>query len=993
MDNAQAGLVLRQLRRIAGRREGSEPTDGQLLEGFVARHEEAAFATLVRRHGPLVLGVCRRVLEDDHDAEDAFQATFMVLVRRAGALDRSRPLGSWLYTVAYHIALKARASGRRRRAWERQVRDMAPAESEHAIEWRELRPVLDEELDRLPEKYREAFVLCNLQGKTNREVARQLGLPAGTVKSRLARARELLRQRLTRRGVMISGGLIAALVAEKATAAVPSVLAEAAVKSSLRYAVGQTTPGPAAALAEGVLKTMFATKFKLATLVLMAALVVSLGIGLWAQGAGGRKEMGGRAGEQAAPAKREPTAKGRRAQPARSDVGPELVLTGRVVTQNRKAIAGAAVAVVGLRTADRPTGPARQVTLAQGATDGQGRFRLAASVTWQQFHSLHVLASARGYGLEWRSVAEPGKGRRGEMTLALRPEQVVRGRLLDLQGSPAAQVRLRVLTVLGDPPHPIGGQVMIGGGGGGAGMDRMMRRPDDFSFQNGPPQPRLLMWPKPVVADEKGRFRVAGFGRGRTVELLVEDDRFARQELLAEAGNQKEVVLTLAPPQQIEGRVRCEDTGKPVAGARIQVASFRAYQSRMAEGQADAQGRFRIHLHAGDDFGVSVFAPEGAPYLGRVQRVRWPKGAVRKTIDVRLPRGVVIGGKVAEGASGKPVAGARVYFHFQEPNPAPADVIDPRFYPATSGPDGSFRQVVPHGIGHLLCEAGDKKFIHQTISVNELLLGRPGGSRRYFHAVMPLTLEAGKDVKDLVVRLRRGVTLRGRLEGPGGQAVRRAVVFCPGELVMPDTEVFSTFHPAGGNIPRVLIVQDGTFELAGCDPDRTYRIFVLDIPASLRFDPAKGPAEATVIVNRLLLAEARQRYGAAIDLSAQKASGKPVAVQLQACGSAEARFVDGQAKPVKTMAWLELVVTPREGTAGREPEVIVLGSPHEWPPKVRPFVPDAQGRVRMPALIGGATYRLRVYGAGEGRAVQVERVFRAEAGKMTKLGAIAVPEK
>ena len=183
---------------------GGGLTDGQLLARFVATRDEPAFAALVRRHGPMVLGVCRRLLPRGPDAEDAFQATFLVLFRRARALDRGGSVANWLYTVAYHVALRARADAARRRQCERAVprRDEAPA----ADVWSDLRPVLDEELTRLPDKYRAPVVLCYLEGKTNEEAGRLLGCPVGTVKGRLSRARDLLRARLARRGVTLSAG-------------------------------------------------------------------------------------------------------------------------------------------------------------------------------------------------------------------------------------------------------------------------------------------------------------------------------------------------------------------------------------------------------------------------------------------------------------------------------------------------------------------------------------------------------------------------------------------------------------------------------------------------------------------------------------------------------------------------------------------------------------------------------------------------------------------
>jgi RNA polymerase sigma-70 factor (ECF subfamily) len=228
MTDGQSVLGLRRSCEPEGAGTGEDITDRQLLERFVAAREEAAFAALVRRHGPRVLAVCRRVLRDEHHAEDVFQATFLVLAQKAAAVRWQESLHPWLQAVAYRLALHARAAARRRR--ERPVGAVWPnspcsdgGESEPADEWerllerahpcgdllaevarRELRRVLTDELRQLPEKYRAPVVLCYLQGKTNEEAAKELGWPSGSMSRRLARARALLRERLTRRGLAFS---------------------------------------------------------------------------------------------------------------------------------------------------------------------------------------------------------------------------------------------------------------------------------------------------------------------------------------------------------------------------------------------------------------------------------------------------------------------------------------------------------------------------------------------------------------------------------------------------------------------------------------------------------------------------------------------------------------------------------------------------------------------------------------------------------------------
>src|SRR5688572_16826675 len=204
MTRDPAPALLDPLRRLLARRAGSSLTDTQLVANFVARRDEASFEVLVWRHGAMVLDLCKRVLRDAHEAEDAFQATFLVLARKAAAVGRGEAVGCWLYKVAYRIALRLRARAAKRAA-PGAPEDAPPApEARAEADWADLRPVLDEEIARLPEKYRAPFVLCYLDGLTNEQAAEQLGCPKGTVLSRLSRGRERLRERLTRRGVTVS---------------------------------------------------------------------------------------------------------------------------------------------------------------------------------------------------------------------------------------------------------------------------------------------------------------------------------------------------------------------------------------------------------------------------------------------------------------------------------------------------------------------------------------------------------------------------------------------------------------------------------------------------------------------------------------------------------------------------------------------------------------------------------------------------------------------
>jgi RNA polymerase sigma factor (sigma-70 family) len=262
-------------------------SDAHLLERWTLCRDEVAFELLLRRHGPMVFAVCRRLLASAQDAEDAFQATFLILVRRANAIRKHTALGSWLYKVAYRVALRARHKPGLPTT--PSDLDTLRDERERAEEvlWNDLRPVLDEEVIRLPPRYREVFVLCQLQGKTNNEAARELGCPLGTVVSRLSRARNRLRDRLTQRGVTVSVAALTALLAPQAGAAPPPLLVSAALRLALATAglgatAGVPVPAGVSALCQGVLHTMFVTKMKIAFALLLVVGLTALTGGLTA---------------------------------------------------------------------------------------------------------------------------------------------------------------------------------------------------------------------------------------------------------------------------------------------------------------------------------------------------------------------------------------------------------------------------------------------------------------------------------------------------------------------------------------------------------------------------------------------------------------------------------------------------------------------------------------------------------------------------------------
>lgn len=269
-----ANQVVDYVRRIAA--PESNLSDAQLLDRFLASRDESAFRQLLQRHAPMVLGVCRRMLVNTHDAEDAFQATFFLLARKAESVRPRAKVGNWLYGVAYRIALKARAAALRRRIKEQEA-STRRTELSQPDNWHELRMLLDRELSRLPEKYRSAVVLCELGGTSRKEAARQLGLAEGTLSSRLAAARVRLARRLSRHGALVSVATLAMMLEREACAAVSIPLLQRAILSATKSGVVSSN---ITALAEGAISIMWLKQSKLAVGVVAASVFLGLGTAL-----------------------------------------------------------------------------------------------------------------------------------------------------------------------------------------------------------------------------------------------------------------------------------------------------------------------------------------------------------------------------------------------------------------------------------------------------------------------------------------------------------------------------------------------------------------------------------------------------------------------------------------------------------------------------------------------------------------------------------------
>ena len=956
--------LIRQLGSLFEGGSAAGLSDRQLLERFATGCDEggqAAFAALVARHGPMVLGVCRQLLGDHQHAEDAFQAVFLVLARKARSIREPELLGNWLYGVALRTARKARGRLARRRQTEEQGAMVRPearpaVQAEQMID-REQAEALHREIDRLPGAFRTPIVLCYFEGLSPDEAAARLRWPSGTLRSRLVRARDKLRRGLARRGVVLSGtALAAALAPRSAWASVSPLLCDsttrAAIAFAARHAVGGALSAPAAALAQEVLKSMLIHKLRFASLTVLALAAIATGAGLLTP----TPAMQEGPGVQPTASKSRATDRPRPAEKAGIPDEGRMTVTGRVFLPDGKPAAGVPVDIIGSpRAPTAGTDVEREgfVVLGRGTAEGDGRFRIEASrASSARYYAVYALAGAAGPGTAFGSVSLHPDAEQPTAEVHLQPEQVIRGKLLDVNGQPAAEVEVGLKSVYTESSSLEGGRF------------------DSPAFALGYVWTRspggLNAWPKPVATDAQGRFAFAGVGRGLHAGLAIHDPRFAQQHFEFPATDRdpaKEVSLALRPSTIIEGSVRTADTGQAVPDAVISVRASSGVGGGMfpTRFRADGQGRFRINPFAGDYFRMRAYPSEGQPYLVREADLQWTKGAVRKQIDITLPRGVLIRGRVTEQGTGRSVAGASVQFF---PTRGPGDIISGFEAIVRSGDDGRFQVAVPPGKGYLLVLGPTLGYVPQEIGGGKLYgSGQPGGMRFYAHDVIAYEATAGGGPVEVDAKLRPGKTIRGRVVGPAGETVEDAVVLTRQQLD-PINLTWQKYN--------FIQARDGRFELPGFDPEKASPAYFLDPD---------------------------HQWGAAVEFSGKQA-GEEVTTRLQPCGRAKARFVGPGGKPVARFAiwpYLHLVMAPGPDNGMRADRGDQPAADQAFLPNLDPkhypndLKTDAEGRVELPGLIPGAPYRISDWSTvNDEKGIQVRKDFTVKPGETLDLGDILV---
>jgi RNA polymerase sigma factor (sigma-70 family) len=713
MRHTPFAAVQRHLHDLAAR-DDAERTDAELLQRFRDQRDEAAFDALVRRHGRMVLSVCRHVLRHEHDAEDAFQATFLVLARGAASIRQGAALAGWLYAVAHRVASAARRATEQRQARERRARPVSHADPQLDLAWRELQAVLAEEVKRLPERLRAPFVLCCLEGKSKAEAAVQLGWKEGTVSGRLADARKRLQQRLTRRGLTLAAALCAGSLSAGEALALPPAFVTATVRAVLGVATAQT----AAALAEGVTKAMLAKKVKAALL-----LVLALGI----LGAGAAVGLHRALAEPAA-AEPNPMAAQKAEPPAdKAADGMRKVFTysGRVLGPDGKPLAGARLFIYGLT-------PGVVVFRERGVSGPDGTFRF--DVRRDEFGDRGVVPANREPPEQYVSIAATADGcgavcvragapeERTNRTLWLPLEEIVKGRVVDLEGKPIAGVHVGVslkYAQAGPDFRPLPFDAPLDQAGSGV---VSMLPQDDRNV---------------AVTDKDGRFILRGVSRGWLYNLSIWGPTVvnAKGQVVARPDKPKEVggtglwtrekgqpkltrygsefTLVAVPCKPIVGVVREKGTGKPIAGADVRTP-FRRDDEPVAWAKTDGDGKYQLLGLPPGVHRVTVRPPANTPYIDTESQVdASTPGIAAVTHDIEVERRPAVTGRLTDAATGEPVKGWVEYRPLAKNPNLKANPLLAKFqaygsHPPAAATDGAGRFTLPvlRGPGVLLVQAG-----------------------------------------------------------------------------------------------------------------------------------------------------------------------------------------------------------------------------------------------------------------------------------------------
>jgi RNA polymerase sigma factor (sigma-70 family) len=788
--------LVQQLRRTIEADALDTTSDADLLAAFRRHRDPIAFEALVRRHGPRVLAACRKVLADSADVEDAFQATFLVLMRDPGTVRNHRSLASWLFGVAHRVSLKALARRKRRQQIEVQARTRSNDSPD--LSWREACATLHEELDRLPDTYRLPLILCYLEGLSRDEAATQLGRTLNSVKKSLERGREQLRKRLVRRGVTLSAGLLAA-VADTATADSSLDLTRFAVNAAVRPSANVT------ALASAI-----GTGLRMRTIsVCLAASILAVGVALG---------MPGDPKQEPLPKKELPaTPVAKKETPAdEGKKGERISFAGRVVDPEGKPVKGAKIFLTGYGRPSYGKGFDHRI-LATSNADGTYRFEMPRGEyvggEWKRWHRPFLATVASGYGFGVATYSEVGDSA-AEMKLV--PDQPIRGRLVDLQGKPVAGAVIRIRSVYLPDNDDL------------RAAKAKWREQGWYRCREGYVEPFLrrageldVAFPgiPEVHSGLDGKFAITGIGDSRLALLAIEGPGIAMVNLpvLTEAGDTFKIPLmgnepageqvtiyraglqyVAAPSQQIEGIVTDKDTGKPILGLTVRSwtdlpHAWIAYSH--AKSVTDQDGRYRlVGMPTGRQM---VLADPSAefPYFSSSKLGGRADHIEPVQLDFALKRAAWVTGQVIDVRSKKPVADVAVEYDPARENTSYQQYLggaSQLLSRSRTDREGRFRIPAAPGPGWLVFDGRPASFISaaerpiqgdatelkpsEVIELPEIIGEKSRSTLRteWYLAVVRVTANIEKPA-DYVVKADLGLTVQVRLNDPEGMLVRDSI--------------------------------------------------------------------------------------------------------------------------------------------------------------------------------------------------------------------------
>lgn len=845
-------------------------SDRDLIQRFVESGDQSAFAAVVQRHSAMVIGVCQRGLHSPADAEDACQAVFLILAKKAKGTRWQASVANWLYTTARKVAHNARLAAARRGKREGAVAVSESVPPFDAMTGRELVAALDEELDKLPPRYREPLVLCYLEGLTRDEAATRLKLPEATLKSQLERGRMKLADALTARGCALGVALLTAAATSSAGASPPRLI------ESILVTVGGSPSASVAALAQGVAVNGVLTRTKLLLSGIVGIAVLGFGVAAMPIAAEPQK-----------PTRVMENPKADSKVEAKPSEAQERTITGMVLGPDGKPVAGATINTLKDGKFEKPV----VQELAKTGADGKFSATLVPMPPGRpEFRQ--IVAVKPGFGPDWANVNELGDS---PVSLKLVADDVpVTGRVTDLEGRPVAKATVRVRTVASGNLSKV--------------WEGWSRRPESALHSLNTLWPGVTGGlPETVIADADGKFEIKGVGRGRLLDLTFEADGIEtaacrvvtdpafdpkkveqpNEKTMPGGGYQPGPALygssfthTAKPCQPITGTVTDAKSGKPIAGVQVNGHDDGPhwYENGGQGAKTDAAGKFVLKgIAKTDRVRLMVFPTPTQPYFPYSTRVSGKPGLTEITAELKLTRGVLVKGRVVEKGTGKPVAGAGVRY---------AALADNKYYGElmngkqgehgmawSTDADGKFEFVALPGAGIVTAQGetrGGNIFIpytqvrvakddlpradlKQLDNLGEMFIAADG------HYVTLHSLSGYKIIEPKLT----DDTVEVTIEFDRGKTVSGTVVDADGK---PAAGVTAYKLEACYSSKKQL--KDGTFTAVALDPDHPRTVLFID--------------------------EAK-KLSATIDL---KGDEKDVTLKLQPWGKIGGRLLDAEGKPI-----------------------------------------------------------------------------------------------